>query len=570
MAKVSDSNPSREPSDLVKQFEGLRTASDVADLLEVPRGYLVHILYAERAKYPYRRFTIRKKSGKPRTISAPPKPIKSLQSKLNKILQLVYPPKPPVHGFLPGRSILSNARTHVRKRYLLNIDLEDFFPCIHFGRVQGMFMKSPYNIPRPAATALAQICCDNRVLPQGAPTSPIVSNMVCAKLDGQLMALAKRHRCTYTRYCDDITFSTGTRRFPAALASVGKESLTLGDELVSIIEGNPFRVNSSKTRMQVPQQHQEVTGLTVNVFPNVPRKFVRQVRAMLHARGKYGLDLAQHDFDQKYDRRQRNPADSRPSFDQVLLGKLAFIKMVKGEADPVYRRLRHQLHEVFPELVEDVVELPTAGMPGDVSEVWKHWYAKYKDLVFQLVHRKDGNEGGGTAFGLRDGVLVTAAHCTVGEIFVTPPFADGEPVPTSLILPHERVAEGIDVAVLKAPLFRMPDGLTMPMREQHVQPGEEVAALGYPAIPTAQSSLMVAIGIVESATQDYSGKRQTIVVSIPTSGGMSGGPVIDRYGNLVGTVMERAYAKVPNGAPERPFNQVLPIHYLSDIIKNLT
>ena len=351
------------PEELKRLFSLLRTGQDVAYLLEVPYDHLNHILYWGRHRYTYRTFRIRKKSGGFREISAPPASLRILQSKLNDVLQLAYGRKPSAHGFISGRSILSNARRHVGNRFVLNIDLEDFFPSVNFGRVRGMFMAKPYDVHASAATVLAQICCHNGRLPQGAPTSPIVSNMVCARLDGELQRLAKECRCTYTRYADDLTFSTTVPKFPKQLATpvagLARNNLVLGDELVSIIERNGFQINTRKQRLQLRHQHQEVTGLTVNEFPNVPRRFVRQVRAMLHAWRKHGLEAAEREFRERYDGRSRCPDRQPPSYRQVLRGKLAFLKMVKGESDPTYHRFRNQLHHLDPELISEVPEQPS-------------------------------------------------------------------------------------------------------------------------------------------------------------------------------------------------------------------
>jgi RNA-directed DNA polymerase len=111
--------------------------------------------------------------------------------------------------------------------------------------------------------------------------------MICAKMDSQLQRLAKECRATYTRYADDITFSTTLKEFPEALAYAiteeGQERLVLGDRLVGIITENGFNINEKKVRLQSRGNHQEVTGLTTNQFPNVKRSYVRQIRAMLHA-----------------------------------------------------------------------------------------------------------------------------------------------------------------------------------------------------------------------------------------------------------------------------------------------
>jgi RNA-directed DNA polymerase len=557
----------RDAEELKRLFFSLRTARDVANLLEIAYEHLIHILYRAPDRYPYRTFQIPKRSGGAREISAPPPSLGILQSKLNTVLQVVYPPKPSAHGFVTGRSIRSNAREHVGKRFVLNIDLEDFFPSINFGRVRGMFMAHPYRLEPAVATVLAQICCHNNQLPQGAPTSPILSNMVCARLDGELQRLAQKHRCMYTRYADDLTFSTTLRTFPEQLADPEAgwtgEGLALGQELRSVIESNGFRVNTRKQRLQFRNWRQDVTGLTVNKFPNVPRRFVRQVRAMLHAWERYGLEAAEQEFRQKpkYDRRSRRPDAPPPSFGRVLRGKLDFLKMVKGESDTTYRRLRNKLHALDPDLIGEAPEEP----PAHADEQWSHYFEKYKNLVFHVVLRKDGDEFGGTAFVWRGRTLATAAHNLDGEVEVSPPLPEGQPVPASAIVFHPRRDEQVDVAVLQLPEGVGPLRGQIPVRTSPVNPGEQVAALGYPSIPRRQPALAILTGHVESRALNYAGTVDTVQVSIKISGGMSGGPVIDRGGRLVGIAMEQTFEHTEGGVPARAFHHVLPVRYLREI-----
>jgi RNA-directed DNA polymerase len=213
--------------ELRQQFLDLKEPRDVAKLLEVPYSRLIYHISALPEDKRYANFLIPKKSGMPRIISAPRTPLKILQRKLSQVLYSVYEPKSGAQGFIPGRSILTNAKKHQHKRFVLNIDLKDFFHSIHFGRVQGIFMKPPYSIPREVAVVLAKICCYSGRLPQGAPTSPIVSNMICARMDSELRKLAKEFKCTYyTRYADDITFSTTLSKFPPELAYLEKSEDT--------------------------------------------------------------------------------------------------------------------------------------------------------------------------------------------------------------------------------------------------------------------------------------------------------------------------------------------------------
>lgn len=332
----------RECEELRKQFFALRNPRDIARLLEIPYQRLVYHIYKVPPEDKYLTFELKKKSGGTRIVSAPASALKLIQKKLNQVLQSVYQPKPSVHGFIANKNIASNAKAHIKKRYVLNIDLKDFFPCINFGRVRGMFIALPYAFSPDVATVLAQICCHNNQLPQGSPSSPIVSNMVCAKLDSQLQKLAKKLRCTYTRYADDITFSTTMPKFPKELAyfiSIDEQQkLILGDELLSIIKDNGFQINEKKIRLQSKDKHQEVTGVTVNQCTNVNRNYIRQIRAMLHAWEKFGIECAEREHQTKYYSKQKSPYKSIPSFKQILRGKIEFIAIVKGKEDPIYQK----------------------------------------------------------------------------------------------------------------------------------------------------------------------------------------------------------------------------------------
>jgi RNA-directed DNA polymerase len=337
---------------LKQKFIFLKEAKDVAELLEVPHHILKY--HADVTRFPkderYQDFLIPKKSGKPRIISAPRTRLKILQRKLSQVLYSIYEPKAGVQGFVTGRSIVTNANKHTHKRYVFNIDLKDFFHSIHFGRVKGIFMSPPYNLPQEVAVVLANICCYQQRLPQGAPTSPIVSNMVCARMDSELRKLAQDFKCTYyTRYADDITFSTTLSKFPEDLAFVetveGSDRLVVGNRLRSVIESNGFQINESKVRLQHKSQHQEVTGLTVNKLPNVKRSFVRKISSMLHIWDKFGLESASKKYDKRYTQELDSLKDSGysppsfkgvASFKDVLRGKINFLGMVKGKDNPTY------------------------------------------------------------------------------------------------------------------------------------------------------------------------------------------------------------------------------------------
>ena len=341
----------RDPNALSEIFRALRTPEDVAVMLEVSYRDLNYWIYRTLKQKRYTTFFIAKKNGTQRQIEAPNTNIKILQQKLNQVLQAVYRAKPSVHGFVTGKSVKSNAQQHVGKHWVFNIDLKDFFPSINFGRVRGMFMGKPYNLPQNVSTVLAHLCCHEGRLPQGAPTSPVISNMICAQMDAQLQQLAKANLCTYTRYADDMTFSCTTRRLPDGIAVLDELSqVHPGGRLREIVEQNGFQINGRKVWLSRQHRRQVVTGVTVNAFPNLPPRYRNQIRAMLHAWKKHGLAAAQVHWEAHYSTKQRASWRGSSPFEQVLTGKIEYLGMITGGDSPTYLKFLDQLGELEPKL----------------------------------------------------------------------------------------------------------------------------------------------------------------------------------------------------------------------------
>jgi retron-type reverse transcriptase len=275
-----------------------------------------------------------KKSGGTRTLSAPHRTLADAQQWILDNIVGRLPVETSAHGFLPRRSILTNAQPHCRKAVVVNLDLENFFPAITFPRVRRVFEKVGYS---PAvATILALLCteCPRRVveydgkvyhvalgprgLPQGACTSPGLSNQVARRLDRRLAGLATKLGLTYTRYADDLTFSGNgelQNRVGYLLARVRH-----------IAQDEGFAINGQKTRILRRNTVQEVTGLVVNDRPGVNRREVRRLRAILHRARFEGLE--------------RQNRQNHPHFVSWLRGKIAYVSMVRPE---VGARLREEL-----------------------------------------------------------------------------------------------------------------------------------------------------------------------------------------------------------------------------------
>ena len=341
----------QSPEELLQLFQGLKLPEDVSAMLEVTHRDFNYWMYRTPEEKRYTTFYIGKKKGGERKIDTPTTNVKILQQKLNQVLQAVYSTKPSVHGFAKGKNVKSNGEQHVKKTWVLNVDLEDFFPSINFGRVRGMFMGKPYSLPQNVSTVLAHLCCFKGYLPQGAPTSPVVSNMICAQMDSHLQQLAKVNRATYTRYADDITFSNTNRRFPPDLAFIDRlNQVHPGERLLQVITQNGFSINAEKIWLRGRNNRQVVTGVTVNDFPNLPRKYTNQIRATLHAWEKHGLALAQEEWENKYNKKHRANWLPIPKFEKVLKGKIEYLGMIRGLDSLTYLKFIDQLGQLDPNL----------------------------------------------------------------------------------------------------------------------------------------------------------------------------------------------------------------------------
>ena len=265
-------------------------------------------------------FTVPKKTGGVRRLSAPHRDLSATQRKIFQEILVRLPLHGDAHGFVIGRSILTNARPHVGAEFVVNLDLKDFFPSISFPRIRGILTAAGFS--PCAASILALLCTESprqvlgldgqklyvatgpRALPQGACTSPALANLAARVLDARLAGLAKAWGWTYTRYADDLTFSTH-----AATADIGRMLTAVRN----VVDDEGFTVNEEKTKVQRRSQAQEVTGLVVNQRPKAPRQLIRRIRSILHHAQKEGL-AAQN-------------REGHKRFTEWLRGMIAYIAM---------------------------------------------------------------------------------------------------------------------------------------------------------------------------------------------------------------------------------------------------
>jgi retron-type reverse transcriptase len=318
----------------------LATVAEVRDLLGIKSSaQLGYFLVASDHKGgPYTTHTIPKQTGGQRKICAPKKQLKWVQRQILKHILSKVSPHPAAHGFVNGRSTVSNAGPHVGAELLVKFDLKDFFPTMHYFRVMGLFASLGYAVgqckfgtsdeAQAVAPVLARLCCytptptewGSAALPQGAPTSPAISNLVCRRLDARLAGLAERNGGVYTRYADDLTFSFKTA-----------EGVRLGRFrwwVDQVCQQEGFTINQDKFRVIRDSQRQVVTGIVVNESPNVPRELRRRFRAMLHNCRKNGVDAE---------------ARGNPRFRQYLRGFAAYLNMVRPEGGGAILRQVNEL-----------------------------------------------------------------------------------------------------------------------------------------------------------------------------------------------------------------------------------
>jgi RNA-directed DNA polymerase len=296
----------------------------------------------------YRYFEIARRGGGVRGIQAPIAPLKKIQRHIATALGAAYRAPAHVHGFTRHRSPKTNALVHVGQRFVFAIDLADFFPAVTDRRVKGLFRAWPFEYPEEVAVLLVRLCCFGGVLPQGAPTSPIISNYICRGMDRKLAALARANGCFYSRYADDLVFSTDRRTFPPALAYLSDGRAVPGMPLRALVDDAGFSINGDKTRMQTCFARQRVTGLIVNKKVNVPRSYIRGLRVVLHIWRRHGAEDAARSLRRAAPDPNWPPGKPYPGLQQVVRGRVMYVAHIKGRDDPVFITLARKLEALDP------------------------------------------------------------------------------------------------------------------------------------------------------------------------------------------------------------------------------
>lgn len=453
----------------------------------------------------YSQFDVAKCSGKVRTITAPDRRLKITQKKLIPLFEQLYRVRNPVHGFVPERSVKTNAEAHGRRRFVVNLDLKDFFPTITEKRVVGLLRS--LGVDKRVSEVIAHLCCHMGRLPQGAPTSPILSNMICYRFDTDLLLVAKTSRAIYTRYADDITFSSyqvPTPLFEGLVPAVGRFSPDLlAPELRTAITNNGFVVHPDKAHYADRNSRRIVTGVKINAGLNVDRRYIRRIRAMLHSIEKLGFTDAQAKYSSN---------GGRGNLAAHLRGKIAYVAHLKGHADPVVRSMAQRYNKSF--IAEPINLTPTVEERRDRSV----WVVDHPELY-------------GTAFFLKDVGLVTAAHCVGGlsDVDVLHPSKHTTKFRVKVL----HFDEHRDLAVLDHSTIPTTDFYELEPAAREVAVTEAVTAVGYPDWGLGER-LNIRSGEISLLTARFG--VQLIEVTQQLTQGMSGGPLLNVAGEVVGII----------------------------------
>ncbi|HEX5001544.1 MAG TPA: reverse transcriptase domain-containing protein [Bacteroidia bacterium] len=316
----------------------------------------------------YKTFQIPKKNGDTRDISAPIASLKLLQKAISVIFTAIFNPHHCATGFVYQKSIVHNAKIHVDKAFVYNIDLKEFFPSTDFRRVKTVLGLNPFNLSgdkEPLAFLIANLCCENGVLPQGAPTSPILTNIVCQRLDRKLFKLSKENGCRYSRYADDITFSSNKDIFIDDFI----------DKIEKIVKDEKYNINETKVRLQSWKNRQEVTGLIVNRKVNVNQSYMGYTRLLLYVWDSFGFEFAQKRLNSDIDKTKVYLIDStRKSLTNVLKGRIDFISMVRGKDDVIVKRMLEKYQSLVMKTPESVsIDLNSNVETKSILEILNIW-----------------------------------------------------------------------------------------------------------------------------------------------------------------------------------------------------
>lgn len=320
----------------------------IAELLGVSFQQIDDLLHDSNR---YHSFSIGKKQAGRRTIYAPNEQLKFVQQQLLIALEQ-YPIHRQAFGFMKGKDFVSNAALHVGKKYIFTFDLENFFPSIKRKTVKSYFHSQLRIVNYTAEILTELICHPDGFLPQGAPTSPVMTNLILYHFDQKMEGLAKKYHCTYSRYADDLTFSTNEDQFPTAIAKqISDSRWEVNPSIVDFLKVYGLKVHPQKIHMQQPNMKKVVTGVVVNEKLNVNRSYIKQVRAAIYnlkTKKAYKQEICKVLGRPEKHWHWMKREEIIQAF-RVLRGQIEHIGNIRGKADTYYIQLLKQ-HRALMEI----------------------------------------------------------------------------------------------------------------------------------------------------------------------------------------------------------------------------
>ena len=526
-----------------ESFLQIKSRQDLANYLDVDLKELTFFAFSGRPFY--RHFAILKMDGTTRrTISAPIGKLRTLQKILAETLDMIYEVPNSVHGFVKGNSTVTNALPHVKAKGVLKLDIKDFFPSITASRIHGLFASKPFCFRPEVVDTLTNLVCCNQELPQGAPTSPVLSNMICYRMDKTLLSFARSHMLKYTRYADDLTFSSTSRRAISSIISLDEDgNITVSKDIVKAITGNGFEINIKKTTYMGAETRQTVTGIVVNRKCNFTRKQYRYLRNLFYRWKNQGSEAAAFSYLDHLEspRRNRTFMTEDGNFSDTLFrnhirGVLSYYSMIvsknNGASEPL-QKLWTSYYDLTNEMVPEMIP---------------------ERSVFQIETTYDYEIVGsdtdcfaatGTAFAMNGIGIMTARHCLLPPSTKHINLREGSLVEISSI---DRNCS-IETEVNNAKDNGVDDWAIFPnFQVSQNQPGLPLAdhfdlQRGMAVIAYGFADGEKALRRIEAKVSERIGNE--IVVDRAFIQGMSGGPVLNARGKVIGMVTkgsgERSY-----------------------------